>query len=214
MMIHFFKKNFIQWVAIAALFTAGSCNNSGEEKKEKDHIEDSVETAAGIAKDDSLLIHEQPTSEWIINSLQKNKIAPDNLQLKEFWAVDSFSKKQFTPEKDFYNKYAPLLKWSADSSYVLDEGTYGAIVTRDKNGNTKVEGGDADTEISLLFPKENSKTQLIYSGPSFHFIDGKWLDSTQLAMLTSFDEKGGGQSDTTLWIIDVKSKFFRKYLWR
>lgn len=213
-MMHFLKKPFIHLIAVAALFATGSCNNSGEQKKENDHVEDSVETAAGIIKDDSLLIHEQPTSEWIINSLQKNNLTPGDLQLKEFWAVDSFNKKQFTPEKDFYSKYAPLLKWSPDSSYVLDEGTYGAIVSHDKNGNTKIEGGDADTEISLLFPKENSKTQLIYSGPSFHFINAKWLDSTQLAMLTSFDEKAGDQSDTTLWIIDVKTKFFRKYLWK
>lgn len=211
MRIQFFRKAFIPVLVTSALAIGCSSNNSG---KEKDHIEDSVETAAGIIKDDSLLIHEQPTSDWIIQSLQKNKLTPEDLQLKEFWAVDSFTKKQFTPEKDFYSKYAPLLKWSADSNYVLDEGSYGAIVSRDKNGNATVEGGDADTEISLLFPKENSKTQLIYSGPSFHFINAKWLDSTQLAMLTSFDEKGGDQRDTTLWIVDVKSKFFRKYNWK
>jgi hypothetical protein len=205
------KRIYVFLMAATTFIFLGGCNNSN---KEKDHIEDSVETAAGIASEDSVLIHDQPTSNWIVQSLQKNMLTSNNLQLKEFWAIDSFSKKDFNPDNDFYSKYAPLLKWSPDSNYVLDQGSYGAIVSKDKNGKITVEGSDADTEISLLFPKENRKTQLVFSGPSFHFIDGKWLDSTQLAMLTSFDEKEDNKSDTTLWIVDVKSKFFRKYIWK
>jgi hypothetical protein len=205
------KRIYVFLMAATTFIFLGGCNNSN---KEKDHIEDSVETAAGIASEDSVLIHDQPTSNWIVQSLQKNMLTSNNLQLKEFWAIDSFSKKDFNPDNDFYSKYAPLLKWSPDSNYVLDQGSYGAIVSKDKNGKITVEGSDADTEISLLFPKENRKTQLVFSGRSFHFIDGKWLDSTQLAMLTSFDEKEDNKSDTTLWIVDVKSKFFRKYIWK
>jgi hypothetical protein len=120
-------------------------------------------------------------------------------------------KKYFKAEPGFYKDYASLLKWSPDSSYVLDIGTYGKVLVKDKMGNARIEDGEVDTKASLLFPKTDASAELIFLGSSGSFIDGLWIDSTRFSILGVFDEKGNQKPDTLLWVIDAKENFFRKY---
>lgn len=181
-----------------------------EEQKSE---EDSVVVAGDIAKEDSILFFENKADAWLDLSLH-NSSTPNTWQkfiLKEFWYEDSLPAQTFKPEQGFYKDYAPLLKWSPDSSYVLDIGTYGKVLVQDKNGNISIRDGEVDSKASLIFTKAGTVSELIFLGAGGSFIDGHWIDTTQFSLLGTFDEKGDQHPDTLLWVIDAKDRFFRKY---
>ena len=198
-------------IACGLLLVNASCSNTGQQKEENE-VADSLETVRSIASGDSALIYKSSTNNWIASSVQSN-IDWSRFHLEDFWSDDSLNKRPYTPEHDFYKDYAQLLKWSPDSNYVLDLGSYGVAIVKDKNGKPKIESGDVDTEVALVDPKSKTRTRLLFFGPSTTVVDGRWLDSAQVAILGLNHEKPNEQPDTVLWVIDVKEKFFRKYKW-
>lgn len=204
-------KQYLTYAAciLLVLQTGCTCNNN----KNKNADTDSVETARSISAEDSALLFDRQAHLFISNTLQTTAWKWNQFSLEEFWAEDSVDKKTFTPEADFYKKYADVLKWSPDSTYILDIGSYGSVVLKDTNGNNHIMPGDPDTEVALLYPKEHKKWRLLFGGPSTHVLDAVWADSSDVAMLGALDTKETGHPDTLLWIIDVKENFFRKYKW-
>jgi len=196
-------------------FSIASCSgNEKEQQKENTVADDSVQTVRSITMEDSMMIFDNKAANWISETIQKNSIDWNRFHLEEFWSDDSLMKKSFEPEKEFYKDYAQVLRWSPDSSYVLDLGSYGSVKVKDKSGNTRIESGEPDTEVSMLYPKEKHKTRLLFFGPSTTIVDGRWLDSSQVAVLGLYDENGDHQSDTLMWIINAKENFFRRYKWQ
>lgn len=190
-----------------------SCSNN---QKEKESVqEDSVIMVEDIAQEDSILFFENKADEWLDLSLNNNNNmgAWQKFKLQEFWYEDSIQELPFEPAPGFYKDYAPLLKWSPDSSYVLDIGTYGKVLVKDKKGNITIQDGEVDTKASLVFTKKGTVAEIIFLGAGGNIIDGRWIDSTQFSMLGTFDIKGDQTPDTILWVIDAKEKFFRKYKW-
>lgn len=207
------RKNLFFCFLIIMLVAILSCNSNKDKEAEETAVPvvDSAQAAQSIAQEDSVLIFENNADKWLDLSLKNNTQNWKKFRLKEFWYQDSLAKESYTPAEGFYTDFAPLLKWSPDSSYVLDIGTYSKVLVKDKNGVKRIEDGEVDTKAALIFPKEDSSSQLIFLGSAGNFIDGRWLNSTTFSILGTFDEKGNQKPDTLLWVIDAKDKFFRKY---
>jgi len=203
------NKKYLLLPMLLFVLTVACNNNKKEETKE---AEDSLATTTDIAVEDSVLIFENNADKWLDLSLKNDNASWKNFKLEGFWYEDSLKKEIFKPSPTFYKDYASLLRWSPDSSYVLDIGTYGKILVKDKNGNTKIEDGEIDSKAAVIFPKQDSSTKLVFLGAAGNFLDGRWIDSTQCTILGVFDEKGDQKPDTILWVIDVKENFFRKYI--
>jgi len=195
-------------------FSTASCSNNNEEQQKEKGVEnDSLQTVKNIASEDSMVVFNSNVDNWISGSIKKTSLDWNRFHLEEFWSEDSLQKKIFEPQHEFYKDYAQVLKWSPDSNYILDIGSYGSVKVEDNAGNTRIEGGEPDTEISMIYPKEKSKARILFFGPGTTIVDGRWLDSTQVAMLGLYDEKGNHHPDTLMWIINAKENFFRKYKW-
>ena len=191
-----------------------SCNNGDKTAEEKTIVSDSVQTINSIAAEDSTMIFENNIDNWLTESLHNPTLNWQKFQLQEFWYEDSLKQLPLHESAQFYKEYAPVLKWSPDSSYVLDMGSVGTTIITDKKGNTKVADGDIDTQVSLLLPKQKKKEQLLFFGSNTSLIDARWIDSTQIAVFGAFTEKPNQPADTLLWIIDAKNNYFRKYKWQ
>jgi len=191
---------------IAVLVITSSCTNS----KEETAVSDSLQQVKQIIAEDSLLIFDNTAGPIGPNAIS-GLPATGKLLLKDYWIADSLPFKAFKPGKKFYADYSSVLKWSADSNYVIDGGSYGGVVITGADGKKRVEAGEADTEIALILPKQQQRTRLIFAGPGTELIQFGWADSTTAALWMAFDEKGNGNIDTTLWLIDVNDRYFRKY---
>lgn len=204
-------------LAFITIFVCAVSSCSGSEKeqqKENTVADDSTQTIKSIASEDSMMIFNNKAAGWVSESMKKENIEWNRFHLEEFWSDDSLQQKTFHPEKEFYNDYAQVLRWSPDSSYILDLGSYGSVKVKDNSGNIRIESGEPDTEVSLVYPREKNKVRLLFFGPGTTIVDGRWLDSTQVAVLGLYDENGDHNADTLMWIIDAKEKFFRKYRWK
>ena len=200
--------------AALLLFITASCNNSNQKAEEEQTItDDSLQVVNSIITEDSAIIINNKADEWIGQSLKNYNGNWKKFRLMEFWNEDSLQANPYEATSEFYETYHDLLKWSPDSSYILDLGTNGATVIKDKDGKSHLENGDIDTEISLLDPKAKTKSRILFFGSAAAVINARWIDSTRIAILGMNNEKPDQHPDTLLWIIDAKEKFFRKYKW-
>jgi hypothetical protein len=100
------------------------------------------------------------------------------------------------------------LRWSPDSSCILDLGSYGAKLRKDKTGLS--EEVEPDAEVAIVYPNQHQRTRLLNVGPSAKIIDGKWLDNMELMVLGTFTSEEG-ITDTLAWKIDPGEKLFTLY---
>jgi hypothetical protein len=210
-----YARIFLRLISVVLFLFLASCgNNEQQSKKENTVKDDSLQTVNSIVSEDSVAVFRNNAGTWISESIQKNSLDWNRFHLEEFWSEDSLQEKSFEPSPKFYEDYAEVLRWSPDSTYILDIGSYGSVKVKDKSGKTRIETGEPDTEVSMLYPKIKRKERLLFFGPGTVIVDGRWLDAAQVAMLGVYDEKGNRHPDTLLWIINAKDKFFRKYKWQ
>ncbi len=178
-------------------------------------IADSLQLARDIDSADLISVFKNKTNIWLTRTLDNKQMKWDNFHLDDFWRDDSLKESAFTPAKNFYTDYAMYLKWSPDSAYIFDMGSYGVTVSKDKAGNTSIESGDIDNEVSLVDTKANTKTKLLFFGPSISPVNAHWADSSKVALIGLSDTSlNHNHIDTILWLINVKEKFFSKYIYR
>ena len=197
-------------------FITASCNNDQDARKETGKPETDTATmqpAESIALEDSAIVFTNNADNWISQSLHKSTWNWSRFQLAEFWYLDSLKQNPYEAGDRFYTAYAPLLKWSPDSTYLLDMGTIGATLLKDKTGKTRIADGDIDTEIAMCYPKTKMKSRILYFGSGSYLIDATWLDNEQVAILGAVHETGP-HPDTILWVINAKENYFRKYKWQ
>lgn len=209
-------RNFtVTAIALLMVSIAGcTCNNNDKAEEDKAIELDSTQTAQSIIQEDSVMVFDNINDPWITENFITRGFSWSGFKLVSFWAEDSSAKKpaNFTP--DFFTRYASVLKWSPDSTCILDMGSYGGVVLQDTTGKPIVAKGEPDTEVSLLYPKENKKARVLFAGPSLRVINATWADTSQVALLTTLDTSSvSAKPDTILWMIDVKENFYRKYKW-
>lgn len=210
---------------ITAAFSIGivvSCDNHKD--KQARPVRDSVITVSkNLSVADSLqLVHDIDSADyaylfknqvniWISKAVSNPAIKWTNFTLTDFREDDDIKAVSGELPKRLVDNYSMFLRWSADSSYVLDFGSYGAVIDKDKNGQEYINDGEIDNEIRLYNRKAKTTSRLIFDGPGSHTWDARWADGEQVAILGTFDSTGGHHTDTTLWLVNVKTNFFRKY---
>jgi hypothetical protein len=176
------------------------CNN----KRESDIGTSTI----AMSSEDSSSIFSNVFSQWIDSTLNV-KSANQKLAVEERWVDDSLKAEPFAPGSHFYTTYAAFLRWSPDSSNILDIGSYGMVPVKDKSGNIQLEGGEPDTEVALISHPRQERTRLLFVGPSATIIDGRWLSNTEAVIVGTFSNPG--KTDTLMWMIDFQEKLFRLY---
>ncbi len=189
-----------------------SCANKDTQEEKNSLESDSLETVNSISTEDSAILYKNEADIWMRQALQKTNMNWHRFHLEEFWYEDSLPHAPFNGSKEFFKDYSAVLKWSPDSTYILDMGSLGSTILKDKSGNSYTADGDIDTQISLLFPGTSMKSDLLFFGSNTSLIDAHWIDSIQIAVF-GFNEYADQSTDTLLWIINAKDNYFRMYKW-
>jgi hypothetical protein len=195
------------------LFAIVICIMAGCNEPVKDDepvIIDSAQGAENIGNEDRGKVFSADNLEWLESVLPPAMVTPKSIELEEFWNLDSFDLKEFSPSPDFYKTYRSVLRWSPDSAKVLDIGSYGSIPVKDARGNVRLEGGEPDSEVALVLPRSNQRARLMFVGPSSQILDGRWINDHELIVVGTSDFSAQ-KRDTLLWMINVSDKFFRLY---
>ncbi|MGF7232679.1 hypothetical protein [Arachidicoccus sp.] len=213
------KRKVQLWtICLAVVLLVQSCKSKNNEKQSSGstdslavNTEDSVQLIHDFSLEDGEHIFKINTQQWLKSTLKNNKADWKNFSYKSIQEIDTLSDSTlFKPAKDFYKNYQSVLRWSLDSNFIIDFGSYGSMAIKDDSGNTRLEGSDPDTKVSLINVKEQRQSQLLFAGPSTKIIDVKWLSSTEAVMLFS-EQAAHNECDTLLWFIDVPRNQIRQY---
>jgi hypothetical protein len=180
-------------------------NNNADDKRPTD----SLTVTNNARTEDSTVIHTKAVTDWINDNYKS--LGSKQFTLEDFSSNDSVLTEAFAPNSDFFKNYRSVLRWSPDSAFILDIGSYGSVLVKDVNGNYKVEAGEPDTEVALLDLKNKARKRLLMAGPSSTIVDGKWINNNVLLVTGTFDKTGSGDRDTLMWLINVKENFFSLY---
>lgn len=196
----------IKWLLYSCLLLI-SCNRAPSNEKQAD----SIHVANEISREDSNRIFTNDVKDWMQEKLARDTLSRQNFVLEEHWQEQPAEATSFDANTQFIKDYNSVLRWSPDSNYIIDIGSYGTVLTKDSKGNTVIEAGEPDTELALIEPAKKLRKRLMFVGPSSAIIDAKWIDNKQVAVIGTFDSTGNGTNDTLLWMIDVQKDFFRLY---
>lgn len=119
----------------------------------------------------------------------------------------------FEGDSDFYKDYASILRWSADSNYVLDLNSYGLVPEKDERGNTHLTGGDPEVGVGLIDRRSGKRIRLFYMGPHGGIYDGLWIDSINVAFIGKVEDFAGKDIKyyTLAWIYNLKDSIKKVY---
>jgi hypothetical protein len=195
------------FILIAVCFFV-SCKQRNNNADDKSAI-DSSRVTINLRTEDSTVIHTKAVTDWINDNYKS--LGSKQFTLEDFSSNDSVLTEAFAPNSDFFKNYRSVLRWSPDSAFILDIGSYGSVLVKDVNGNYKVEAGEPDTEVALLDLKNKARKRLLMAGPSSTIVDGKWINNNVLLVTGTFDKTGSGDRDTLMWLINVKENFFSLY---
>jgi hypothetical protein len=198
--------NIMNKILIIAIFVSISCKQ--HDTKEKSTA-DFATAASNAAREDSLLIHAKEVTVWINNSF--NSTSNKEFILEDFSQNDSLLTEKFTADSSFVKNYRSILRWSPDSAFILDIGSYGSVLVKDANGDYNVEAGEPDTEVALIDLSKKERKRLLMAGPSSNITDGKWVNNNVLLVTGTFNKTGNGDRDTLVWLINVKENVFSLY---
>lgn len=96
----------------------------------------------------------------------------------------------------------PLLKYSPDSTKVLDIFSYNLILVENELGAMHF-GNEADTEVLLLDLTNHTKSRLLFVGPSVRIETGYWKDATNIVLMGMYREMSDYGYRPVLWRINL-----------
>lgn len=209
-------KNFCIPIACIALFIA--CN-TGADKQAAD-----TDTTATTQEPDSVVTYSPVDTSaefiqtfssnlqpWLDATTRQTTLRLDNFQYADNWVEDSLiiSPANLTPE--FYKTYKAVLVYSPDSSKVLDLGSYGAMVSKDNTGKTRLVQGEPDAEIAVLDRLTRKRRRVFFVGPGTSIEKGFWMNDTTIILAGKTEDQNTVKP--MIWTIRLEdnSNFYTRY---
>ena len=189
---------------------ANACTCNNKEKKEQDRPADTATAmennndlldTTGFGKQSSPEDFDTATQRWVLKTLNKKQFNTADFQAHSNAAAAEKSPRDtaqdieslpsgplgpsthFEMPENYKEHYASILRWSKDSNYVVDLGSYGMVAVEGPDGKVKLDGGEPDTRVMLVNPIKNEQTQILFGGPGLHVMDAKWVNDSVFALL-------------------------------
>lgn len=215
------KASYYSTLVLFLVLLAGcTCNSNQQDQQAKDSLASLMaDSLAGEGRmGNQPFVFDSLTTNWLSDAMGGRKV--DTLDFVRAQApgqsADSASEAEsssspfkdslaFQPDQQFYSDYASVLRWSPDSSYLLDFGSYGQIPVKGKEGRSSLEGGEPDTKIMVATPAAHKQWLVMFAGPGTSILDAKWKNNHQFMLLYAFDQDNH-HMDTTLVMGDMLTK--------
>ena len=218
------KKHLSGWLILSTLILSGCTCNDKQAKDNKVQADatqvDSLQRELPFAHHE--FIFDTSTVSWLSGAMggkdldsnsfkdEQATLSTDSTLGDADAAIGHFGDtSQITESQDYYAQFQPFIRKSPDSLHLIDFGSYNHIVVKDKEGQTKLEGGEPDSKVEVLDLKAGLKWQILYGGPGLHIMDAKWKDKKHFMVLFSNEQNSG--VDTVLLTGDIDSKTLRWY---
>ncbi|HEX6179718.1 MAG TPA: hypothetical protein VFZ47_00655 [Chitinophagaceae bacterium] len=210
-------KNFCIFLASILLFVA--CNNNTDQRASTTDStdttvleQDTVETFTPVdTSTEFITTFSSNLQPWLDRTTRQTTLRLDNFQYVENRVDDSLIITPANLTPDFYKTYKTVLVYSPDSSKVLDLGSYGAMVTKDNSGQTRVVQGEPDSEIAVLDRLTRKKRRIFFFGPNTIIEKGFWVNESTIILAGKTDVQN--VVTPVIWTVklEANSNFYTRY---
>ena len=94
------------------------------------------------------------------------------------------------------------LVYSPDEKKVLDLGSYGTVISKTKNGKTRIQQGEADSEVAVIDIPRKKRRRVFFSGPGSLIEKGFWMNDSTVVLAGKSHEQNA--EIPMLWMIAAK----------
>lgn len=182
-----------------------ACNNS--DVKTVDPQPDSTSSPVVIEKVDTVLTSE--SFKFFTKPEKQNSMG--SYKMVSTWKEDSMIISEFSTTNKFLDTYKELLRFSPDSLYYIDMGSYNVEVETDANGKKIYQDLGPDTEISLVSMNDNKKRRLLFLGPGSIVEDAGWMDKETLLIAGRQLRPDGNSAYNVIWKYHLPTHTFFMY---
>lgn len=129
------------------------------------------------------------------------------------FSIDSFSKtdtlagqlftQHFTPDDSFYLRFANLLVYNEDSSMFIDPYSGSWIIEIGKDGKQYAREGEIDQEVAVVNTKTNTRTRLLFCGPSCIIQKAFWYNEDIVGVMGLMGEYADEYYTPTIWFVNI-----------
>lgn len=182
-----------------------SCNSSDD--KQIAPAPDSSAYVTEIDKVDTVLSPE--TFQFFTKP--EAQVSKDKFRMVNTWKEDSMLISEFNTTKPFVDKYRELLRFSPDSTYFIDLGSYNVEVETDSKGNKTYQDIGPDIEISLVSINDKKRTRLIFLGPGSIIDDAGWIDNETAIIAGRQAQPNGTDFYRVIWKYHLPTNTFYMY---
>lgn len=136
------------------------------------------------------------------------------------FSVSHFSKAQEEPlqeqpgksfSEEEWKSFQPYFVFSPDHTLAIDLYSYGNVSGKKSGDPTELEGGDPDSEVSLVNVKNRTKTRLLFAGPGTTFQQAAWIGDSVILITGISDANAENEMKPVLWKIDLKEQTLNPY---
>lgn len=211
------KKQFRRLSILSlGVFLVTSCKNrhkpSQKSKLSYELKADSVQDVNNLVEEDGGKLFNSPMRNWLSKNLPSSIINWSNFKFIDNSPLNIEDSSSYVVDNQFFKDYQSVLRWSADSSLLVDFGSYGSTPVKDKNGKTYLEGTDPESYVYIIDLKHLIKKQILHTGPSLQIRDVKWMDSAEFVMILVDNSSATTKEKYQIWLVDCRSNSFRSYL--
>ena len=138
---------------------------------------------------------------WLQQSLKKPDALLKDFKYADNWVEDSLVIRKQNLDRDFLKSYEAVLVYSPDQQRVIDMGSYGTVINRNKKGESAISSGEPDVEIAVIDVPSKQRRRIFFSGPGTNVEKGFWMnDSTVLLAGKSHEQNA---EIPMLWLITL-----------
>ncbi len=208
-------KYYLVILAFSILIACNSGTDKQQEAEAADSTEVSSDTVVSYSGVDTSTEFIQTISNdikpWLIQTTKARDSSLSKFAYADNWVDDSLIISTQKLEGDFLKTYKTVLVYSPDQKKVLDLGSYGTMVSRNKKGETKIASGEPDSEVAVIDLETNKRRRIFYSGPGTTIDHGFWLNDSTLVLA---GKSGEQQADIPILLqvsLREKSNFVRRF---
>jgi hypothetical protein len=204
------------FIALTAVIFLLSCNSGSDKPANIDTSSiappDTASTYSAIDSSSEFLdTFSSNLQPWLEQTIKNPEVRLKDFKYADNWVDDSLVISRQNLDGDFLKTYESVLVYSPDEKKVLDVGSYGSVITKNKKGKSTIQPGGPDVEVAIIDVPGKKRRRIFFSGPGSLVEKGFWMNDSTVVLAGKSHEQNA--EIPMLWMIRLNdtSNFITRY---
>jgi hypothetical protein len=148
---------------------------------------------------------------WLEQSTKNPQVRLKDFSYADNWVDDSLMITKQNIDREFLKAYESVLVYSPDEKKVLDLGSYGSVISKSKNGKTRIQQGEPDVEVAVIDLPAKKRRRIFFSGPGSLIEKGFWMNDSTVVLAGKSHEQNAEIPMLWMIILNDTTNYITRY---